>query len=269
MNGFMTRKISLIFFLLTAPFLRAAEFEIERVPDAVEKESPFLNPDYLITRVNTDDSSRGKQIPLVIFLHGAGGRGTDVEKIKRNATPALTGAEKWAGEPFLFVAPQAGPPTKEVEVTWIPEELDRWLAHLKETQPIDDSRIYLTGVSMGGFGTWAWAANSPEHFAALVPIVGGLGFGGPKDITPDLDQWAENLSAIPAWCFHGAKDEVVPADRSEQMIELIRKKGGRQARLTIYPEEGHGAAGRVYATEDMYRWMFAQQREGRAAVLED
>lgn len=110
-----------------------------------------------------------------------------------------------------------------------------------------------------GYGTWLWAAHSPESFAAVAPAVGGLGKGGPKDITPDLERWAANLATVPVWAFHGANDEVVPPDRSERMIKLIQDNGGKRARLTIYPDEGHGASRRVYTSREFYEWMFAQR----------
>ena len=126
--------------------------------------------------------------------------------------------------------------------------------------PVDDRRIYLSGISMGGYGTWAWAAHDPQHFAAIAPIVGGIGREGPKDVTPDFDQWATNLATIPVYAFVGALDTTVPPERSERMIAAIQKAGGKEAKLKIYPDEGHGAGRVVVAEKEYYDWLFAQKR---------
>ena len=245
-----------ILFLWIAAQVRAEDLVVRRLPTAVQEQTRMLNEDYLaaVPVVEKQDT----KLPLLVFLHGAGGRGRDIERVKRIARPALAGMERFAGESSLFVAPQATAGTKESPASWLPDDLDRFLAHLKTTLPVDEDRIYVTGNSMGGYGTWVWAAHSPKQFAAAAPVVGGLGKGGPKDITPDLDRWAENLATIPVWAFHGANDKVVPADRSERMIKLIRDKGGNSARLTIFPNEGHGASRKVYASREFFEWLFAQ-----------
>lgn len=145
--------------------------------------------------------------------------------------------------------------------TWTHEDLNILLAHLKATLPIDAARIYLTGNSMGGFGSWMWGGNNPEHFAAIAPIVGGIGYGGPKDITKDLDAWAANLAKVPVFAFVGALDKVVPADRSEQMVVAIRKAGGEQVRFRNYPDEGHNARRVTYGSAEFYDWVFAKKRD--------
>jgi len=114
---------------------------------------------------------------------------------------------------------------------------------------------------MEGYGTWAWAAHNPEHFAAIAPVVGGIGPRGPKDVTPDLAKWAAKLALVPVYAFAGAKDKVVPAERSERMIAAIRKAGGKEAKLKIYPNGGHAAGRAVFSTSEFYDWMFAQKRE--------
>ena len=89
---------------------------------------------------------------------------------------------------------------------WIVEDLNLFLQDLKANFPLDSHRIYLTGNSMGGYGTWAWAAHNPEHFAAITPVVGGIGPRGPKDVTPDLAKWGAKLTTVPVYAFAGAKD---------------------------------------------------------------
>ncbi len=237
----------------------ATELKVLRLPGVVKEKARLLNQEYLAA---TPEVAHGdKKYPLLIFLHGAGGRGSDIQKVKRIAQAALMGMERYAGEPSIFVAPQVIPGAPGNRQSWVPDELNVFLEHLKSTLPIDSNRIYLTGNSMGGFGTWYWASHSPKQFAAAAPIVGGLGEGGPKEITPNLDQWANNLVNLPLWAFHGEQDRVVPADRSKRMIDMIQKQGGKLARLTIFPNEGHGASRRVYTSEDFYQWLYAQNSE--------
>ena len=113
---------------------------------------------------------------------------------------------------------------------------------------VDKDRIYLTGLSMGGFGTWSLAAAHPERFAAIVPICGG---GNPAD--------AAKLKNLPIWVFHGAKDPVVPPERSESMVKAIKAAGGN-VKLTVYPDAGHDAWTATYENPELYRWLFAQKR---------
>ena len=131
---------------------------------------------------------------------------------------------------------------------------------MKQTLPIDESRIYLTGNSMGGYGTWLWASHHPQDFAAVAPVVGGLGSGGPKDISPDVKTWAKNLASVPVWAFAGEKDTVVPADRATRMVQAIQSSGGQNAKATVVPNEGHGAGRLVYDSKEFYDWMFSQKR---------
>ena len=172
------------------------------------------------------------------------------------------GIKKFIEKPCIVVAPQClKRPSAGKDAGWLPEDLNVLLQELKTKLPVDTKRIYLTGNSMGGYGTWAWGAHSPEHFAAIAPVVGGIGHGGPKDVTPDLDNWAANLAKIPVYAFAGGKDRVVPAERSERMIAAIRKAGGKKAKLKVYPNEGHRAGRKVFSTEEFYTWMFSQKRD--------
>ena len=102
--------------------------------------------------------------------------------------------------------------------------------------------------------------HSPERFAAIAPVVGGIGPDGPKDVTPDLKKWAQNLAKVPVYAFAGGKDRVVPAERSERMVAEIRKAGGKLAKIKIYPEGGHNVRQQVYNSEEFYDWMFSCSR---------
>ena len=114
---------------------------------------------------------------------------------------------------------------------------------------------------MGGYGSWVWGGHSPQHFAAIAPMVGGIGRGGPKDVSPDIEKWAVSLAKVPVWAFAGEQDTVVPADRSERMIAAIKEAGGTKARILVYPDEGHGASRRVYESEEFFDWLFSQMRK--------
>ena len=116
---------------------------------------------------------------------------------------------------------------------------------------IDRDRIYLTGLSMGGFGTWALALRHPERYAAILPVCGG----GER-------QLARRLREMPIWAFHGDADQVVPVERSQEMIDAIKKLGG-PPRFTAYPGVGHDSWTATYDNPEVYEWLLAQRRGGK------
>ncbi len=203
---------------------------------------------------------KGTLYPLVIFLHGAGERGTD------NETPLVHGVKEFAKPasrkafPCFLIAPQCPEGKKWVEVDWslrshempkVPSEpeaiLLQLLDSLEKTLPIDKSRIYVTGLSMGGYGVWDLTCRHPDRFAAAVPVCGG-----------GDESKGKKAAQVPVWAFHGAKDGVVVPERSRNMIEAM-KKAGAQPKYTEYPDVGHDAWNRAYADPAMMRWLFAQQ----------
>ena len=127
-------------------------------------------------------------------------------------------------------------------------ELEKLLKDIETDLTIDSERIYLTGLSTGGFGTWHWACRQPERFAAIAPICGG----GPVEM-------AANLKHLPIWAFHGAKDEVVAIEQSQSMVDAVQAAGG-QVEFTIYPEAGHDSWTETYNNPKLYEW-FLQQRK--------
>lgn len=182
--------------------------------------------------------------PLLLFLHGAGERGHDLELVKKHGPPKLI--QEGKDFPFIVVSPQC-----PKDHWWEPFELTVLLDDIVEKYHVDEDRVYLTGLSMGGFGTWALAAYSPDRFAALVPVCGG---GDP------ILARHRQFSHIPAWVFHGAKDPVVPVERSEEMVEALKKRGGNP-KLTIYPEAEHDAWTETYANPQVYEWLLQQKRK--------
>ena len=230
------------------------DVKIATLPAALAAKTRCFNPNYLV--YSPKDVKQPAELPLVIYLHGAGGVGRDINRIKGKAAPIVRYIQTKGKESMIVAAPQCFRKTEGVKGIWQADDLNVWLGHVKATLPVDEKRIYLTGTSMGGYGTWMWAASNPEHFAAVAPLCGGLGQGGPKDVTPDFDQWAKSLSTVPLWAFHGGKDRVVPPDRSERMIKAIKNHGGRNVKLTVYPELGHMIARETYADVAFYEWLF-------------
>lgn len=182
--------------------------------------------------------------PLLLFLHGAGERGDDLALVKKHGPPKLIEAGKQF--PFLVVSPQC-PQGR----WWEPMELAALLDEIVEKYKVDKDRIYVTGLSMGGFGTWSLAAYQPRRFAAIAPICGG---GEP--LATML------LPHVPAWVFHGAKDPVVSLERSQKMVEALKKLGG-EVKFTVYPEAGHDAWTETYAKAELYEWLLKQKRGAR------
>jgi predicted peptidase len=180
--------------------------------------------------------------PLVLFLHGAGERGTDMELVKKWGPPLQ--AEEGKELPFVVISPQC--PEGE---NWNIEAMGKLVDHVATELPINKQRIYATGLSMGGYGTWMLLAARPELFAAGVPICGG---GDPKS--------ADTLARIPIWAFHGDQDTAVPLIRSQEMVDAIEKAGGTRVKLTIYPGVGHNSWSPTYDNPEVYQWLLSQQR---------
>ncbi len=186
-------------------------------------------------------SHEGEAFPLLIFLHGSGERGTELKKVKAHGPPKLIAEGKEF--PFIVISPQC-PENR----WWDIKELNLLLDNLIETLNIDKRRIYLTGLSMGGYGTWAWAENSPNRFAAIAPVCGG---GNPLTIS--------KIGKMPVWAFHGAKDFVVPVAESERLIEKL-KTLNPDVQLTIYPEAGHDSWTETYNNEKLYEWFLTHSK---------
>jgi predicted peptidase len=178
--------------------------------------------------------------PLLLFLHGSGESGTNLAKLKKHGPPKLV--ESKPEFPFILVSPQSA------GHGWDNGALMALLDDVTSKYRVDPHRIYLTGLSMGGFGTWSLAAAHPGRFAAIVPICGG---GKTTD--------ARKLAALPIWAFHGAKDPTVPVARSREMVAAIRAAGGN-VKYTEYPEAVHDCWTETYDNPELYKWLLAQKR---------
>ena len=248
---------ALLLFPVGPDFAQGQAPTVGKLSDDLAKKAKSLNPEYLVFSPKQKFEGR---VPLVIYLHGAGGVGDNIQKLRGQAGQVWKGIEKHKNGPCFVVAPQAGKKARE-DGGWVPAHLNILLGHLKKTHKVDEKRIYLTGNSMGGYGSWAWGGRNPEHFAAIAPVSGGIGPGGPKDVTPHLDKWAVNLAKVPVFAFAGGKDRVVPAERSERMIAAIKKAGGKEAKIRILPNESHGAGRVVFGSAEFYQWMFSKKRQ--------
>jgi len=183
--------------------------------------------------------------PVLVFLHGAGESGKDLSKVKKNGPPKLVEKTK-KDMPFIVVSPQS--PGKGFAVDNMNALLDEILAKYK----CDPDRVYLTGLSMGGGGTWTWATANPERFAAIVPICGAK--NEPKQ--------AAKLKNVPTWVFHGAKDPTVPLSRSEAMVNAM-KEAGCDVKMTVYPNAGHDSWTEAYNNPELYTWLLSHKRAAK------
>jgi predicted peptidase len=185
--------------------------------------------------------------PAILFLHGLGESGDDPSAVLREGLPPYVAARP--DFPFIVVAPQC--PWD----TWWPElvdSLDQLLLHCGRTLPIDQERLYLTGLSMGGYGSWYLGALWPERFAAVAPICGGgiVFHGFPKRV--------ERLKNTPVWAFHGAKGDVVLLAESQKMVNALRESGG-SVKFTIYPDAGHDSWTETYNNPELYSWLLSHR----------
>jgi predicted peptidase len=236
--------------------------EVRRLPDAMAVATKFLNPEYLVASPAAVKAT--EKTPLIIFLHGSGERGADLTQLK--SAPPIGYFDQQTEQPFLIVVPQCAPDKSGKKDEWRTEDLEILFKHLEKEQLFDKTRVYLIGYSMGGFGTWLWGSTHPERFAGLAPLAGGLGFGGPRAVSPDLTEWAKRLAPLPVWIFHGDRDDVVPPERSERMHSLLKSAGARQVRLTLLAGKGHGITDNL-RTPELYAWLLRHRREGNQVVV--
>lgn len=179
-----------------------------------------------------------EQFPLILFLHGSGERGDNLEQVKKHGLPKKL--ESGWECPFCIVAPQC--PADSIWVYQL-EALSVLLDSVSSQYRVDPGRVYLTGLSLGGTGTWYMAGAFPKRFAAIAPICGhNTG-----------RSHCELFKHIPAWIFHGAKDPLIPVDEARQMEAALQSLGA-EVRLTIYPDAAHDSWTPAYDDPDLYRW---------------
>jgi len=183
--------------------------------------------------------------PVLFFLHGKGERGDDLERARIAGVPEILGLYK-SDLPFILIVPQC----KLTAPTWEIPGLDSLYEDVKRTYPIDTNRIYLTGLSMGGYGTWIWASAHPERFAAIVPIAGyGLSRMNPC-----------GMKELPVQAFHNTDDPTIKVSETRKIVQAIKACGGTQIYYRESPAGGHDAWSRVYSSKDIFSWMLSKRK---------
>ena len=261
---------------MTALAMNAAVFADENAPEKTPDFNPsdlmeaktFASPDgspiaYRIHKPNKETLAENAKLPVVLFLHGAGERGNDnsaqllhcVTQLMRfvveNKHPAIVIVPQCpAGTWWTFGPSETNTPPITAKQTntlkTVLEIMDTELADM----PYDPSRVYVSGISMGGYGTWELIGRHPEKFAAAMPICGG---GDPAN--------APAITGIPIRVFHGAKDNVVVPEKSRVMVEAIKAAGGMKIEYIEYPDDWHDSWTRTYDNIENLEWLFGQTRK--------
>lgn len=208
------------------------------------------------------DPKGSEKYPLVLFLHGAGERGADNQKQLVHGTREFAKPGVRKKYPAFVLAPQCPDGKRWVEVDWsldshkqLPEDSDtiklvlQLISSLQKEYRIDQQRQYVTGLSMGGYGTWDLITRHPEMWAAAAPVCAGAD-----------EATAPKIAKLPVWAFHGDKDTVVKPHRSRNMIEAIKKAGGEPL-YTEYKGVGHNSWDAAYADPKLMEWLFAQKKK--------
>jgi len=251
--------------LLTGALISLLSMGVARsqapAPDGVQQPGAFTTTitatqryDYLLFQPKGYDADPQKKWPLMMFLHGAGERGTNVWLVAVHGPPKLVRSQP--DFPFILVSPQCPPDQR-----WNPDALIKLLDQIEASHRVDKSRVYLTGLSMGGFGTWSLGIRHPDRFAAIAPICGG---GDWLAVRLSSRQNGPALRTLPVWAFHGANDNVVPFSESERMINVLKTAAGNEkARLTVYPDANHDSWTETYNNPELFKWFLEHRREGR------
>lgn len=230
--------------LISFSFVLHADQKTIELPESISSKTKWLNKKVL---VYTPKKYKSKdKHPLIIFLHGMGERGTNIENIKKHGPPKVCNSMK--GFDFIAVSPQCLKDNKG-KGWWNTDDLNKLYDYILKNYKVDKDRIYLTGLSMGGFGSWAWAAANPDRFTAVAPVCGG---GNPKQ--------AKKYGKLPIWAFHGDKDTVVAYKKSVDMVNAIKKAKGN-AKLTTYPGVGHNSWTKAYNDKELYKWFLSHSKK--------
>jgi hypothetical protein len=196
---------------------------------------------YLAYLPNGYQESIGKEWPLIIYLHGSSCKGSNLEKLKRYGPPFYL--DRGMQVDAIVISPQCPSNRNWVLGDWF----ESFYSEILQKYHVDASRVYLTGMSLGGFGTWSLASRYPQYFAAIMPLCGGG--------RPDM---AETIKDVPTWVFHGEKDRKVRLNRSEEMVEAMQGMGSRP-KFSVLKGEGHDIH-HVYAEQNVYEWLLAQHK---------
>lgn len=233
-----TREVTFV----TVPMQTPQTFRHRQVTEETIPYLLYLPKDY--------QRGGGKTWPLLLFLHGAGERGHHLTQVGVHGPPKVVAQRP--DFPFILVSPQCPP-----DRIWSREALHALVEHVSQEHAVDQSRRYVTGLSMGGYGTWDLGLNYPETFAAIAPVCGG---GEWISILLASEERKASLQTLGVWAFHGAKDTVVPVSESERMIDACRRAGMRDLKLTVYPDADHDSWTETYANSAVYEWLLEHRR---------
>jgi predicted peptidase len=215
------------------------------------KVTKSVSANYLLFLPKGYGEQKSRRWPLILFLHGAGERGTNIWKVAVHGPPKIV--KEKPDFSFIVVSPQC--PSGQ---RWDNETLLALLDDVTKNYKVDKGRVYLTGLSMGGFGTWNLGLGHPERFAAIAPICGG---GDPLVLLLADSRKVNALKTLPVWAFHGAKDPVVKLEESQRMVDAMKRVGAKEVELTVYPEAQHDSWTDTYNNPKLYEWFLQHQRK--------
>ena len=278
------RLFTALLALCAAPFVLAAD--TQTVATFEKSISKKVGYQYLLSLPTGYDAASDKKWPVILFLHGSGERGTDPWKVAVHGPPKLIRGPvpTPAPAPGTKAPPPPAPETPEARALreqsaaflkanfivvspqcpantwWDDDGVLGLLDDIAAKYRTDPTRHYLTGLSMGGYGTWSVAMKYPERFAAIVPICGG---GSTVDIRRTGRDKKAALTSLGVWAFHGAKDPTVLLEESETMVAALKKAGVTDLQLTVYPEAKHDSWTETYNNPELYAWLLKHKRESK------
>jgi len=244
-------RCAICFLALTLTALAQPTVKHQEIKTCADVPTTSGKIEYLLYLPKEYASNPTQHWPLILFLHGSGERGTNVFKVTIHGPPRLV--QEGRDFPFIIASPQCGPTER-----WNPITLSRLLDQVEAQQRVDKSRIYLTGLSMGGSGTWTLAFEHPDRFAAIAPICGG---GDPAVVERLSADKAAAGKGLGIWVFHGEKDPTVPIAKSEKMIEALKTLGCKDVAFTRYPEALHDSWTVTYNNPKLYDWFLSHQKK--------
>jgi len=234
------RSISALCVLFSATCLFCADESVKQTVKSFEKEITMTaRYKYLLSL--PPDYDKQEKWPLVLFLHGSGECGEDVQVVKKNGPPKVADDKPF---PFILVSPQS--PDHFWHIPSLKALVDDVIANNK----VDPDRVYVTGLSLGGGATWHLTAAYPELFAAAAPVCGW----DPKPAT------APKIKNIPFWVFHGDADKAVPLKHSQRMVDALKPLGA-EVKFTVYPGVGHDCWTKAYEEPELWTWLLSHSRK--------
>jgi predicted esterase len=239
-------KIIALVTLLSFTLALSAKIPVGNSPLTVEKSKTYP---YLAYLPDGYEKSNAKAWPLIIYLHGSSCKGNNLDRLKKYGPPFYL--ERGMGVDAIVISPQCPSNRNWTAGSWF----ESFYKELKDKYNIDPSRVYLTGMSLGGFGTWDIASRYPEYFAAIMPLCGG-----------GNTTMVETLKDMPTWVFHGEVDKKVNLKRSTEMVHALEEIGSKPL-FSVLKGEGHGIQ-KVYSDQNIYKWLLSQHKHAYEKFIE-